>query len=175
MCFIPFAQFWTASFTLEWSWVSTTQVENSTRWESFLVHESTLVVLSVLFILYFVTSLRILYTQVDCSVWYNMNIWISWIFRCALTWNSASFSPHTGNRIAGRGILLWRSMSLNSPGWQKLTVCPKPRDGVDVGKLDDIMLYLDFSLKPVVKFALVIYIALCKHHYVKPLWELLLI
>lgn len=85
------------------------------------------------------------------------------------------FPPRTGNRIVGRGILLWRSMSLNFPGWQILTVCPKPRDGVDVGKLDDIMLYLDFSLKPVVKFAFVIYIALCKHHYVKPLWELLLI
>lgn len=48
--------------------VSKTQVENSTRWESFLVHESALVVSSILFILYFVTCLGILYIQVDCSV-----------------------------------------------------------------------------------------------------------
>lgn len=92
----------------------------------------------------------------------------------SLTWNSAPFSC-TGNRVVGRGILLRCSMSLNFPGWQKLTVCPKPRNGVSVGKLDDMTLYLDFSSKPVVKFAFVIYIALCKHHYVKPLGELLLI
>lgn len=48
--------------------VAKTQAENSTRWESFLVHESTLVVLSVPLSLYFETSLRILYIQVDCSV-----------------------------------------------------------------------------------------------------------
>lgn len=54
-------------------------------------------------------------------------------------------------------------MSLRFPGRQKLTVCPKARNGVAAEKLDDIMLYLDFSLKPEVKFAFVIYIVLCKH------------
>lgn len=45
-------------------------------------------------------------------------------------------------------------MSQNFPGWQKLAVCLKARDGVDVDKLDDIMLYLDLSLKPVVKICI---------------------
>lgn len=46
---------------------------------------------------------------------------------------------------------MWFRLLLNFP------VCPKARNGVDVETLDDMMLYLDSSFKPVVTFPFVIY------------------